>query len=124
MRVNEMPCGGLEAGHATVAELLATLHEPVDVVLGDAEVVFEHAAQPDGGGHLVLGDAHALTLQVSGNANAGVGVVAELSMHEATGREYRQRHGVVPPGPGDDVRGDGQGGDVELVESELTPVAR
>jgi hypothetical protein len=91
----------LEAGCAAVAQLFSALHEPVHLVLRDAEVVLQDAARPERGRLLILGDAKPLPHQIPRLVDAGVLVVGQLRLEKAPTGKDRQREVVEALRTGD-----------------------
>src|SRR5574341_1562161 len=78
-----------KSGGAAVAQLLASLHVPIDLVLRHAEIMLQNTSHPEGSGLLVFADADALARHVARLSNTRIDMVRELRMHESSGRKHR-----------------------------------
>src|SRR5438128_5691919 len=104
-----------------MAQLVGTLHVPVDFVLRHAEVMVQHAARPERGGLLVLADADALAEEVAGLVDAGVDMKGQVGMEKPAARKNRNRNHVHSAGARDQVGGHGHLRYFEFLELELAP---
>ena len=74
------PRGRLEAGRSAVAQLLAPLHVPVDLILRHPKVVLQDSAYPQRGRLLIFDDANALAIEIARFLHARVEVDRELGV--------------------------------------------
>ena len=104
-----------------MAQLVGSLHVPVDFVLRYAEVVVQYAAGPQGRGLLVLADADPLAHEIAGLLDPGIDVIGLLGVKKAPARKNRNSNHVHAARAGDQVRGHGHFADLELLKFKLAP---
>ena len=87
-----------------------------------AEIVAQKTADPDRGGHLILGYAHALALEVGRGVDVCVGADPNARMAKLARRIDRDRqHRVVTAGSAQQITGQRHLGGVELGVARHTP---
>ncbi len=104
-----------------MAHLLAAFHVPVNFILRDAEIMLKDAAEPEGGGLLVLCDAEFLAGEIFGFGYAGIEVIRQLGLKQPAARKNRDRDHVRALRLGDQIGRHRHLRHFKLAELELSP---
>src|SRR4029450_6226223 len=90
-----------------MAQLVGSLHIPVDFVLRHAEVVVQYAARPERRGLLVLADADPFAEEVAGLLDARVEMKGLVGLEKTAARTNWNRNHIHPAGARDQGGGPG-----------------
>ena len=103
---------------ATSGDFQAALN-PLHVLDRDAVFVAQEPPEPHDGGHLIFGDADALSTQVLRTVDAAVGADIDRRVAEHPRQEHRDRYiGRDPARQRDQIRTEPDFGDLELAMKE------